>query len=135
MKGPYKSSADWGVSTTPIGSRWSPEEAAITIYFTSRQIHPRTLRFLLLRQGYDRSTQAIERKVFTTIQEHPHLKTRGRWNLDVVDRWIDDLLGDHESVNTLILFSPEDAEDVACVRCTLKLILPYTHRVPVESTY
>lgn len=36
-------------------------------------------------------------------------------NADAVDSWIDDLLGDHESVNTLIRFSPEDAQDVALV--------------------
>ena len=44
--------------------------------------------------------------------QHPHLRTsEGHWDLDAVDRWIDELLGNHEPVNTLILFSLENVED------------------------
>lgn len=85
------------------------------VYFASRGIRPKTLHYLLLRRGFDRSTSAIEHKVVTIAQKHPYLKSPIDWNLVAVDRWIDDLLGDHESVNRLIRFSPEDAEDVALV--------------------
>lgn len=96
---------------------WSEEEIVIILYFLSRQIRPRTLRFLLLCP-YDRTTRAIERKIFSIIQRYPHLKpSKDYWNLDAVDNWIDGLLGSRESVNTLIRFSPADAEDVVHVSC------------------
>jgi hypothetical protein len=105
-----------GCLVTARAPLWSQEEIVITVYFLSRQIRPRTLHYLLLRRGYDRSARAIERKLFSIIQQHPHLRrSEGHWDLDSVDSWIDDLLGDHDLVNTLIHFSPEDAQDVALV--------------------
>lgn len=94
---------------------YSSEEKAIIVYFASRRIYPKTLYYLLLRRGFDRSINAIERRVINIAQKYPYLKSQNNWDLEAVDRWIDDLLGDHESVNRLILFSPEDAEDVALV--------------------
>lgn len=135
MKRPSKFSADREDSTKLTRSQWSPEEVAIMVYFTSRQIRPKTLRYLLLRRGYDRSTRAIERKAFSITQQYPHLKAHRDWNLDVVDLWIDDLLGNHDSVNKLVLFSLADAEDVAHASCLLKPIQPCTNGVLVESTY
>ncbi|KAJ5369931.1 uncharacterized protein N7496_006023 [Penicillium cataractarum] len=113
MMRPSKFDADGGDPATLARSLWSPEEVAIMVYFTSRQIHPKALRYLLLRRGYDRSTCAIEHKIFSINQQHPQLKSRGDWNWDVVDHWIDDLLGNHDSVNKLVLFSLADAEDMA----------------------
>lgn len=86
------------------------------VYFLSRRIRPKTLRYLLLRRGYNRSTRAIERKLLSITQKYPHLKPHGHWDLEVVDRWVDDLLGGHELVNALIQFSSDDAEVVALVR-------------------
>jgi hypothetical protein len=100
----------------PLEYHWSLQEVTIMVYFLSRQIRPKALRYLLLRRGYDRSIRAIERKVFSIAQKYPYLKPQGHWDLEVVDRWIDDLLGDHELVNALIQFSPEDAADVLLVR-------------------
>lgn len=112
-----------GPFVTVRAPQWSHEEIVITVYFLSRQIRPRTLHYLLLRRGYDRSTRAIERKFFSITQQHPHLRTsKGQLDLDAVDRWIDDLLGNHESVNTLIRFSSEDAEDVILVSYTLEVV-------------
>lgn len=101
---------------TPRAPRWSLEEIVTIVYFLSRQIRPRSLHSILLRRGYDRSAGAIERKLSSITQQHPHLRpSEVHWDLDAVDRWIDDLLGNHESVNTLIRFSLEDAEDVVRV--------------------
>jgi hypothetical protein len=99
----------------PLAS-WSREEMAIMVYFSSRHIRPTTLRHLLLRRGYNRSVRAIERKVLTIVHNYPSLKPEGDWILGNVDHWLDDLLEDHEMVNTLIRFSAEDAKDVVLVR-------------------
>ncbi|CEJ58349.1 hypothetical protein PMG11_07008 [Penicillium brasilianum] len=56
---------------------------------------------------------ALFSKIFSLHQQYPQLKSRGNWNWDIVDHWIDDLLGNHDSVNKLVLFSPADAENVA----------------------
>lgn len=112
-------------------------QLVITVYFLSRQIRPQTLHCLLLRRGYDRSTGAIERKVFSITQQHPHLRTsEGHWDLQTVDSWIDDLLGNHESVNTPIRFSEEDAEHVVLVSHPLEMILTYAYslRLKIEPT-
>lgn len=98
-----------------MARKWSVEETIIAIYFSSRCICPRSIRSLLLRRGYDRSTRAIEHKISCTAQGHPHLRpSKGHWDLDAVDWWLDDLLS-HESVNKLIPVSPQDVEDVATV--------------------
>ena len=76
----------------------------------------RSLRCLLLRRGFDRSENAIERKLRALVDENPHLGTSiNLWDVSAVDRWIDDLLGDPESVNNLIKISAEDAEIIANV--------------------
>jgi hypothetical protein len=97
----------------PPGNQWSADEVTIAVYFSSRQICCKAVRFLLLRRGYDRSVPAIERKLLSISQQHPDLRTsEGNWELNVADSWIDAVLGDHESVNQLIRFSLADAEDV-----------------------
>lgn len=95
---------------------WSREETIILLYFTSRGLQPKSIRALLQRRGYDRSIRAIEHKIANTTRDCPQLRPgRGKWDLKAVDQWIDDLLCDHLSVNRLIYFSFQDAEDVALV--------------------
>lgn len=95
---------------------WSDAEKTIAVYFCSRHVNMRSLRCLLLRRGFDRSENAIERKLRAIVDENPHLGTSiNLWDASAVDRWIDDLLGDPESVNNLIKISAEDAEIVANV--------------------
>lgn len=104
---------------------WSDEEVAIAIYFLSRLIYPKTVRCLLLRRGFDRSVVAIENKLVFIAQRHPELRSAGGyWDLNAVDLWIDNLIGDHESVNHLIRFSPTDAEDVLAVCISLGRFSP-----------
>ncbi|KAJ5225425.1 hypothetical protein N7468_006650 [Penicillium chermesinum] len=87
-------------------SEWSREETIIMLYFTSRGLQPKPVRSLLQRRGYDRSTRAIEHKISAITRDNPHLRpTRGQWDLNAVDRWIDDYLQDHQLVNKLIHFS------------------------------
>lgn len=110
----------------PPGNQWSADEVTIAVYFSSRQICCKAVRFLLLRRGYDRSVPAIERKLLSISQQHPDLRTsEGNWELNVADSWIDAVLGDHESVNQLIRFSLADAEDVIAVCFRLGLLWPY----------
>ncbi|KAL2695824.1 hypothetical protein AAEP93_003124 [Penicillium crustosum] len=93
---------------------WSNEEVVITVYFSSRCIRPKSLCCLLLRRGHIRSLSAVERKIISITKKHPYLKSsNGHWNLNAIDRWMNDLIRSHESVNKLIKFSLEDAEDMA----------------------
>ncbi|KAJ5531467.1 hypothetical protein N7527_004860 [Penicillium freii] len=93
---------------------WSNEEVVITVYFSSRCIHPKSLCCLLLRRGHIRSLSAVERKIISITKQHPYLKSsNGHWDLNAIDRWMNDLIRSHESVNKLIKFSLEDAEDMA----------------------
>jgi hypothetical protein len=110
--------AKWGLNppltAMPNRTLWSKEELIVAIYFLSRLIHPKTVRCLLLRRGYNRSIGAIERKALSVAQQHPYLRSsEGHWDVSAADHWLDDLLGDHESVNRLVQFSSEDAKDVA----------------------
>jgi hypothetical protein len=86
--------ADFGANredlAMPLASQWSRQEVAIIVYFLS--IRPITLCYLLLRRGYDRSASAIEHIVVSIAKKYPYLKRQGDWDLDFVDRWIDDLL-------------------------------------------
>ncbi|KAF4772616.1 hypothetical protein PENNAL_c0131G03188 [Penicillium nalgiovense] len=93
---------------------WSNEEVVITVYFSSRCIRPKSLCCLLLRRGHIRSLSAVERKIISITKQHPYLKSsNGHWDLNAIDRWMNDLIRSHESVNKLIKFSLEDAEDMA----------------------
>lgn len=95
---------------------WSDAEKTIAVYFCSRNVNMRSLRCLLLRRGFDRSENAIENKLRALVKKNPHLGTSIKlWDANAVDRWIDDLLGDPESVNNLIKTSAEDAEIIANV--------------------
>lgn len=92
-------------------ARWSDAETIIAVYFCSRHVSMRSLRCLLLRRGFDRSENAIERKLRTLLNDYPHLGTSIHiWDASAVDCWIDDLLGDPVSVNSLIQISSEDAK-------------------------
>ncbi|KAJ5849407.1 hypothetical protein N7455_009263 [Penicillium solitum] len=93
---------------------WSNEEVVITVYFSSRCIRPKSLCCLLLRRGHIRSLSAVERKIISITKQHPYLKSsNGHWDLNAIDCWMNDLIRSHESVNKLIKFSLEDAEDMA----------------------
>ncbi|KAJ5871073.1 hypothetical protein N7455_006014 [Penicillium solitum] len=93
---------------------WSNEEVVITVYFSSRCIRPKSLCCLLLHRGHIRSLSAVERKIISITKQHPYLKSsNGHWDLNAIDRWMNDLIRSHESVNKLIKFSLEDAEDMA----------------------
>jgi hypothetical protein len=98
------------------GNPWSNEEVIIAVYFTSRGVRPKSVRCLLESRGFDRSCYAIESKIALVLKRHTHLRGPRRfWDWRNVDKWIDDLLGNHELVNTLINFVSEDAEDVRLV--------------------
>jgi hypothetical protein len=102
----------------PEEHRWSHEEVIIAVYFSSRQICSRAIHHLLFRRGFRRTHRAIERKIYSTVKANPRLRLpKGYWDLDVVDRWIDDLLQDHRAVNEWIIFSADDADDVIRVSC------------------
>lgn len=102
----------------PKEHRWSNEEVIIAVYFSSRQICSRAVHRLLFRRGFRRTHRAIERKIYSTVKVNPRLRLpKGYWDLDVVDRWIDDLLQDHRAVNEWISFSADDADDVVRVSC------------------
>lgn len=97
--------------------RWTNNELAIVLYFSSRRIRSESVSLLLHRRGYNRTPIAAERKVDKIVSDCPSLRlfVEDSWDIDVVDRWPDDLLGDSEKVNCLISFTPEDAEIVAQV--------------------
>ena len=87
-------------------TRWSDAETIVAVYFCSRHASIRSLRCLLLRRGFDRSENAIESKPLTLLNDSPHLGTSIQiWDASAVDCWIDNLLGDPESVNSLIQMS------------------------------
>jgi len=97
-------------------SRWSGMEVLIVLYFSSRQLSSKSIHLLLLRRGFQRSDRAIDAKVMATLRQNPTLKPRiGTWNLRAIDRWIDDVLDNHDLVNKLIKFTVEDFEDVSQV--------------------
>lgn len=91
--------------------RWTNNELAIVLYFSSRRIRSESVSLLLHRRGYNRTPIAAERKVDKIVSDCPSLRlfVEDSWDIDVVDRWPDDLLGDSEKVNCLISFTPEDA--------------------------
>lgn len=108
MAGPHR-------SRVIHGKPWSNSELVIIVYFSSRYIHSKALVELLLRRGYQRTDRAIERKIRHIVISAPSLRPhKGRWDVGAVDRWIDDIL-DHDAVNHLIAFTPEDAKVVARV--------------------
>jgi hypothetical protein len=96
--------------------RWTNNELAIALYFSSRRIGPKSVSLLLDRRGYHRTPVAVDRKVNQIVSDFPSfLLTEDIWDIVAVDRWLDDMLGDPEEVNRLISFTPEDAEIVAQV--------------------
>lgn len=98
-------------------NRWCREEVAIGVYFISRLCRADTVKELLLRRGYSRSVGAITRKMREINQVWPKLKpSRDWWDLEEVDSWLDNIMGDHKSVNTIIHFTLEDAEYLEKVR-------------------
>ncbi|KAJ5291545.1 hypothetical protein N7478_000796 [Penicillium angulare] len=99
--------------------RWSVNETVILIYFSSRQIRCKALRCLLARRGFYRSPRAIKHRAYTLAKSHPELKVNGDfWDLDNVDDWVDNIAGDHRTVNELIRFGEKDAHDV--MKCQMK---------------
>lgn len=99
------------------GFQWSPFELTIIVYFSSRHIRPQVVRCLLLRRGYARSISAIKCKMKSIIHQYPELRfLKDNWDLTAVDMWLDDILGDHESVNQIVWLSAADAEDILDVR-------------------
>jgi hypothetical protein len=71
---------------------------------------------LLTRRGYHRTPCAVERKIQAIVGDCPSLRpSGGNWDIDAVDRWLDDVLGNTDDVNRLIKFTLEDAEIVAQV--------------------
>jgi hypothetical protein len=97
--------------------RWTKNELAVALYFSSRRIRPESVSLLLVRRGYKRTPIAVDRKVNKIIRGRPSLLLSDySWDIDAIDRLLDDMLGDPEIVNRLISFTPEDAEIVAQVR-------------------
>lgn len=97
-------------------TRWTNNELAIALYFSSRHIGPKSVSLLLDRRGYHRTPGAVDRKVNKVVSDCPSLRlSEDSWDIDAVDRWLDDMLGGPEEVNRLIYFTPEDAEIVAQV--------------------
>ncbi|GFF96663.1 hypothetical protein IFM61392_10422 [Aspergillus lentulus] len=97
-------------------ARWSEDELVIALYFSSRRISSMAVSQLLTRRGYHRTPCAVERKIQAIVGDHPSLRpSGGSWDVDAVDLWLDDVLGNAEDVNRLIKFTPEDAEIVAQV--------------------
>jgi hypothetical protein len=72
---------------------------------------------MLSRRGYQRTERSIERKVHDIVNSASSLRPNGQWDVDAVDRWIDDIL-DHDAVNRLTAFTSEDATVVARVSTT-----------------
>jgi hypothetical protein len=96
--------------------RWTNDELAIVLYFSSRRIRSESVSLLLDRRGYNRTPVAIDRKVNKIVSGCPSLLLYDyTWDIYAVDRWLDDMLGDPEIVNRLVSFTPEDAEIVAQV--------------------
>jgi hypothetical protein len=97
-------------------ARWSNDELVITLYFSSRRINSMAVSQLLTCRGYHRTSSAIERKIQAIVDDRPSLRpSQGSWDVNIVDKWLDDVLGSNEDVNCLIKFSPEDAGIVAQV--------------------
>jgi hypothetical protein len=87
-----------------------------------------------LRPNHNHSLDAIEHKVIAVTDQHPFLRpSGGYWDLSAVDRWIDDLVHNHESVNETIRFSLDDAEDVARVSLPFILFSHFPLRILTES--
>ena len=98
------------------GKPWSKSEIVITVYFSSRYICSQSVSELLLCRGYQRTRSAVERKLRSFISSNASLRPhKGQWDVDAVDRWIDEIL-DHDAVNCLVEFTPEDAKAVEKVR-------------------
>lgn len=96
--------------------RWTNKELAIALYFSSRRIRSDSVSLLLDRWGYKHTPVAVDRKVNKIVRGCPSLLLCDySWDIDAVDRWLDDMLGDTEIVNRLISFTPEDAEIMAQV--------------------
>lgn len=93
---------------------WSKEEIALSFYFLSRNIRPKTLFHLLQLRGYYRSLCEIERQIVTVAREFPRLRSSdGFWDTHAVDYWINTLVGNYMSLLELIRFSEKDAQLVA----------------------
>jgi hypothetical protein len=93
----------------------------VTIYFLARCIRPKSLRGLLLRRGYDRSLGAIERRIISITNRYLYLKlANGQWDVNAIDRWMNDLVRNLESINNLTRFSLEDVEDMLLISCFLE---------------
>lgn len=114
--------ADFGQIERPCYAASIPVVTSGGSYHSLLSVHSSYNALLSTFASGNRSASAIEHKVVSIAKNYPYLKRQGGWDLDFVDRWIDDLLGDHELVNTLIQFSPEDAQDVALVRSSFKLL-------------
>jgi hypothetical protein len=96
--------------------RWSSEEKVIAIYFASRYISHVAVSSLLSRRGYLRTPFAVKFKVKNIIDSDPSLwSPEEQWNVNAVDQWMDWILGSHQAVNQLIVFTSEDADIVAKV--------------------
>lgn len=96
------------------GRPWSKSELVIAVYFSSRYICSKALSELLFCRGYHRTERAIERKIHDIVNSAPSLRPGGQWEVDAVDRWIDNAVG-HDAVNRLTAFTSEDATAVALV--------------------
>lgn len=98
-------------------TRWTREEIAIALYFSSRRVQYNVVSYLLLRRGFCRSSSAIQHKISKIIHVQKTLKLdEQKWNLDEVDSFLDNLMKDQNEVNDLIMFSVQDATDVLLVR-------------------
>lgn len=106
-------------------TRWSAKEVVILLYFLSRGIWLRSIRYLLLYRGYNRLISAIQAKIVCILRQNPDLKRPiGFWDLVMVDYWVDSYLGGNKLVNELINFTSDDAEEVALVSCIIIASVP-----------
>jgi hypothetical protein len=87
---------------------WSDAAKIIAVYFCSRYVNTQSLRCLLLGRGFDRSENAIQKKIAGHIRR-------------------ESMLGNPESVNKLIQISAGDAEVIANVSRMLQKLSPLIH--------
>jgi hypothetical protein len=55
-------------------TRWTNNELAVALYFSSRRIGPKSISSLLDRRGYHRTPVAVDRKVNQVVNDFPSLR-------------------------------------------------------------
>ncbi|KAF9882562.1 hypothetical protein FE257_007078, partial [Aspergillus nanangensis] len=88
---------------------WADEELVITVYFASRGYTDAAVSDVLCVRGYQRSAAAVRRKVEVVVKQYTYLLSpTGKWNVNKVDWWLDNLSLTHDAVNELIRCNASD---------------------------